>query len=147
METSEQQLAFVKAVDNCNLCITDRRLVVISPKSYWLAGAVGHAVGGTIGGFIGATLQKREDQKRMQKEETPKGLTIDELLAKDPKSYAVPYEELDWICLNKSRFGSNLTFRANKIGWKQLKLNKAQVEQLSCVLPSIVALSGKFKVN
>ena len=113
MQNSEQQLAVLRAVDNCDLCITDKRLVVISPKSYtWSAGTlVGRAVAGGIGATVATAIQKRADTKRRQKEEPLKGLTIDELLQRDSKSYAVPYDEMDWLCLNRSRFGSNFNIQ------------------------------------
>jgi len=148
VQNSEQQLAVLSAVDNCDLCITDKRLVVVGPQSYtWSAGTlVGRAVAGGIGATVATAIQKRADSKKRQKSEPLKGLTIDELLQKDKKSYAVPYDEMDWLCLNRSRLGSNLTFRTKKL-YRLLKLNREQVEQLTLILPKIEALKGKFKIN
>ena len=148
MQNSEQQLAVLRAVDNCDLCITDKRLVVINPKSYtWNIGSIiAGAVTCGIGAPVATAIQKHVDRQHRKKTEPLKGLTIDELLQKDRSSYAVPYKEMDWLCLNRSRFGGNLTFRTKKV-WKILKLNKEQVEQLSLLLPTIAALNGKFKIN
>ncbi len=91
-------------------------------------------------------IQKRRDAKERRKQDPLRGLTIDELLERDKSSYAVNYDELEWICINKSFFGSNLNFKGEKI-WKLIKLSKEQFKQLSQVLPRIDALKGKLEIN
>ena len=63
MQNSEQQLAVLRAVDNCDLCITDKRLVVINPKSYtWNMGSIiAGAVTGGIGTPVATAIQKHVD--------------------------------------------------------------------------------------
>jgi hypothetical protein len=146
MQNPEQQLAFLKGVENCDLCVTDKRLVIVSPKAYLLGKIVGFAIGGGLGANIGSEIQQRVDAKHRQEEPQPMGITIDELLKKDPRSYAVPYEEMDWMCLNKSMWGGNLTYMTKK-AWTQLKMNKEQFKALSLVLPDVAALKEKFKIN
>ena len=68
------------------------------------------------------------------------------MLEKDKSSYAINYGDLDWICLNKSLFGSNLNIKGKKIG-KLIKINKEQYNQLSQILPKIDALKGKIESN
>ena len=147
MENSEEILAILKAVDDSlgrymlfeifDLCITNKRLVVINPKSYnrWFK----------MWG-ISVWIQRREEAKKRLKQDPLKGLTIDELLEKDKSSYAINYDELEYIYLNKSLFGSNLNLKGKKIG-KLIKINKEQYDQLSQILPKIEAVKGKFEIN
>jgi len=131
MEKSEEILAILKAVDDSlgrymlfelfDLCITNKRLVIINPKSYnrWFK----------MWG-VSVWIQRRGEAKKRIKQDPLKGATIDELLEKDKSSYAINYEELEWIYLNKSIFGSNLNIKGKKIGML-IKINKEQYAQLS----------------
>jgi len=122
-----------------DLCITNNRLVIIKPK------LIKWAIG--FWGRFSYFIQKRQIiEKEKRKQDPLEGLTIDEMLKKDKSSYAINYNDLDWICLNKSLFGSNLTFKGKKI-WKLIIINKEQFKQLSRILPKIVALEGKFEIN
>ena len=146
MENSEELLTVLKAVDNSlgtyfqfeifDLCITNKRLVVINLKLHKWRGW----------GGINAMIQRRREAKKRRKQDPLKGLTIDELLEKDKNSYAINYDDLDWICLNKSLFGSNLNIKGKKIG-RLIKINKEQYNQLSQILPKIDALKGKIESN
>jgi hypothetical protein len=147
MENSEEILAILKALDDhlgryvqfeiFDLCITNNRLVVINPKLYKFRVRM-------LG--ISVRILRRGEAKKRLKQDPLKGLTVDELLEKDKSSYAINYDELEWIRLNTSFFGSNLNFKGEKI-WKQIKLNKEQFKQLSQVLPRIDALKGKLEIN
>lgn len=63
------------------------------------------------------------------------------------KNFAVFYRDLEYIRLHQSLFGSNLTFKSTITGWRQLAPNKAQLKQLSLVLPTIAALNGKLEIK
>ncbi len=147
MENSEELLAVLKAVDDSlgrymlfeifDLCITNKRLVVINPKLHnWKAWS----------GINVKILKRRGEAKKRLKQDPLKGLTLDELLEEDKSSYAINYDDLEWIYLNKSLFGSNLNFKGKKIG-KLIKINKEQYDQLSQILPRINALKGKLEIN
>jgi hypothetical protein len=146
MENSEEILAVLKAVDDSlgrymkfeifDLCITNKRLVVINPKLHKWKAWLG----------INVMIQRRREAKKRQKQDPLRSLTVDELLEKDKSSYAVNYDDLDWICLNKAFFGSNFYFKGEKI-WKQIKISKEQFKQLSQVLPRIDALKKKLEIN
>ena len=97
------------------------------------------------GRFMEIILKKQKVEKR-QKQDPIKGLTIDELLEKDKNSYAINYADLDWISLNTSLFGSNLTFKGKKI-WKIFKIIKEQYNQLAQILPTIDALKEKIEIK
>jgi len=146
MQNSEELLAVLKAVDDSlgtyikfeifDLCITNKRLVVINPKLHkwrvWLG--------------INVKILRRRESKKRRKQDPLKGLTIDELLEKDKSSYAINYDELEYIYLNKSLFGSNLNLKGKKIG-KLIKINKEQYDQLSQILPRIEDLKEKLEIN
>ena len=95
---------------------------------------------------ISVWIQRRGESKKRRKQDPLKGLTIDELLKKDKNSYAINYDELEYIYLNKSLFGSNLNLKGKKIG-KLIKINKEQYNQLSQILPRIDALKEKLEIN
>ena len=147
MENSEELLAVLKAVDDYlgrymlfeifDLCITNKRLVIINPKSYnrWFK----------MWG-ISVWIQRRGEAKKRLKQDPLKGLTIDELLEEDKSSYAINYDDLEWVYLNKSLFGSNLNLKGKKIG-KLIKINKEQYDQLFQILPKIEVLKGKLEIN
>jgi hypothetical protein len=58
----------------------------------------------------------------------------------------VNYEDLKFIHVRRGS-GGNLSFESTIIGWRILWLNKAQLEQLSAVLPTIPALGGKLEIK
>ena len=81
MENSEHQLAVIGAVGNCDLYITDKRLVVIKKSSYLTGGLIGGVLGGAIGGVIGSSIQAKMESKK-KKDEIPVSLKLDEMLKK-----------------------------------------------------------------
>ena len=145
MENSEHQLAVIEAFGNCDLYITDKRLVVIKKSSYSTGGLIGGILGGVIGGAIGSTIQREIESKKKEDEQVCS--KINELLKKDKKNYDISYDDLYSVKLSKIQWSklksATLTINSKK-GLYVLKLSNEQVEQLSKLLPTISALNGKI---
>lgn len=163
MQSSERQVAFVKNVAvqrslfsmvTYNLILTDKRMVLLHSKySQWGLYA-GGAVGGALGGAIGSVAQSVLESGKKQDEMSSK--VLNELLAKDTKSFDVAYEDIAKVRFyqveRKRRLGANIRFNmmryrlaiASKKTPKPFRLTSEQSEQLSTVLPTIPALKGKI---
>lgn len=146
----EIQIALVKNISTAkddfgrrqsyNLYITDRRMVmvrVIDPKYFPYAG-------GLVGGLINEAVFSIGLSRKKKQEEETKGLTLDEMLDQDKKSFAIFYEDIKHIRLYKEwGWGYTLDIETTKTQ-KNFQPNKEQFEQLSSVLPNIDAIKGKL---
>ena len=142
MQDSERQIAVIEKIfdypNTYNLYWMDKRLVVINKKSQSAVGV------GLIPSLIGEGITKINESRKKEK---MKNLTLDEILQKDKKSYAIAYEDIEQIRLYdpQSRWKNRkLEIKSHKIQ-KKFMLDKAQFEQLSDVLPTIDALKGKLE--
>lgn len=125
-----------------DLCFTNKRLAVFNPKALPIL----YKQAKELWERVSPIIQKDQEAKKRENRDPFEDLTIDELLEKDKSSYAINYADLDWISLNTSLFGSNITFKAKKIH-EFIKLNKEQYKQLSQILPRIDALKGILEIN
>jgi hypothetical protein len=152
MANSEQQLAFFKTSVNgsaCNLCITNKRFIVIGKKSGFFSNS--ETKGFLLGGFIGAAIGNEIDKHKRENNAAfsnstglPEIQVIDDLINYDPKNnFAITFDSLNWVALN---IGSTNMTMISKKGWFQFKFNKAQTDNLSKLLPTLT-LSEKFKIN
>lgn len=164
MQNQEQQIGLVEKIieypETYNLVWTDKRLVILNTKTQRNVGA------GLIPSLIGEGITKFNQSRKKEK---TKDLTLDELLAKDDKSFAVPYETVEQMRLidpqsrwknrkleirlidsAKPKLHGNFWSDANKIEGKNsvidraYNLTKVQFEQLTAILPNIPELSGKL---
>src|SRR5271157_365775 len=149
MQNSERQIALIKNVEirlwlktNYDLYLTDRRMVLVHKVYNWGKGRGTGA--GAIGTVIEAAAQKAMESKTKRKEEEMSRLTLDELLAKDEKSFDMVYEDIEKIKLRIIMGDRRLDVTSQK-KQKEIKLTKEQYEQLSTILPDISALKGKLE--
>ena len=143
MENSEQQIAVTEKMfdypNTYNFYWTNKRLIAINVRNQEVVGA------GLIPALIGEALTKFNESRKKEK---TKNLSLDEILAKDKKSFDVSYEVIEQIKLHKGRLEiaskkfSEMSITYNR--WKKFLLKKEQFEQLSTILPSIAALKGKL---
>jgi len=141
MENSEKQIVSIEHIiqnkfgaDAYNLYLMDKGLVLINKTSrtVWTAP------------LILTPLLTGYNWSR--KQEKIKNLKLDEILQEDKKSYAIAYEDIEQIRLHdpQSRWKSfSLEIKSPKIQISFL-LNKTQFQQLSNVLPNLIALQGKL---
>lgn len=131
-----------------DIFITDRRLVMINLGGGSSASTAGSVVGGVAGALIGSGIDMLRDSNKKEKFAN---LTVDEILALDSKSYAIPHEQITKIKLVKfTRWDRNLyiTHAPNSASeTKKFKLSGEQYDRFKTVLPTVGALSEKFEVK
>jgi hypothetical protein len=148
MQSSECRIAFINKVQlkqfsdvDYDMYVTDRRLVLIHINVAHGGALAGLALGGIFGAAIGSELEKSKQTSNNKNEREI--ITLGELLAKDKKSFEIPYEDIEKIRLRSFLTDYNLFVTAKKNKAKFAMTSK-QLEQLSTILPSIPALKGKL---
>ena len=150
MQNPERLIALIKTVCEENfyktyydLFLTDKRMVLIHKKSK-LDANYGSLIGGVAGGMAGVilgTVIKNALDSNKKKGEIENAQTLNELLKAGKKNFAVPYGELEWFKLNKSRSEyCNVVFKIGK-KTRTFYLMDERAEQLANALPDIVALN------
>lgn len=143
MNNSEQQIGLVENISNYpdtyNLFWMDKRLVVIHTRSQSNVGV------GLIPSLIGEGITKFNESRKKEK---TKDLTLDEILAKDKKSFAVDYTDVEKIELHDphSRWRNRklkIKMQLDTVS-KDYIINESQFEKLSTILPKIVELRAKL---
>jgi len=150
MNEPEQTLAIVLTVEEerffktyFDVILTDRRFLFIHKKSRLQStGALaGYFALGLPGIFIGA-LAKRPTKIQGNKE-SDNLPSYEDLLGDNKKNYAVSYENIEWfrLIVSKSDY-CKMIFKANN-KTRTFYLTDESAEQLSNILPKIVALNKK----
>jgi hypothetical protein len=155
MQDSERIIALIRTVWSENfyktyydLFLTDKRLVLVHKKSKLDSNygtLLGGVVGGVMGALVGSYVKNARDANEARKQEESEGApTLDELLEADKKSFAVPYEELEWFRLKLPKWQRcSMEFKAGKKS-KEFYLIDERAELLSKILPDIPALYEKI---
>jgi hypothetical protein len=169
MENSEKQIAVIENIsrnpETYNFYLTNKRLVAINTKS--------QSTAFVSLGLVGAVIDTAIEMKQGKKKKELKSLTLDEILQKDKKSFAIPYSNVEWlwlhdsksrwknpkieirlkgINLHRNKWNNNLEMQENQEGKfidiseksPDFNLTKDQFEQLSTILPNIAELNGKL---
>lgn len=126
-------------VMNFDLYITDKRMVWVLRNSYRL----------NLRHSLISAIRKNHKTGRKQNEDDLVGIvTLDELLQRNKENFEVCYGDVQKIRLHGSRLSdlSRLFIETREIG-KEFVLSKDQVEQLSSILPNIVALKDKLQLD
>lgn len=174
MQNPERPIIYVfEDVMNYDLYFTDKRLIAVRTQfkkyifSFW-GGLIGAIVGvssilygglrteigallgvsvGFVGGLIGAELDKALELRNKRKYEQFTGLTLDDLVKGDKRSFAVSYGDIEKLRFYKSaRSGFCLKFELiSKDVRKAFWLTTEQSNQLVNVCLSIDALKGKIE--
>ena len=111
MVNMEQHIATIN-VGLYDVFITDRRFVIIKIGNEYES-MTSAAIGGIAGALIGMGISKLAENKKKGKLEK---LTVDEILAKDPKSFEILYDNVTKIELHKSRFSRKLEITRRQNG-------------------------------
>lgn len=154
MQNSERLIALIRTICEeswskvyYDLFLTDKRMVLIHKKSKLdskYGTLIGGAAGGMVGAILGAVIENAVVSNRKKKEEFEDAPSLDELLKVDKKSFAVTYEDLKWFKLNRSRSEyCSIVFKTEK-AVRTFYVIEERAEQLSKVLPDIVALNEKL---
>lgn len=88
----------------CDLYITDKRVVcIVLGGSVFVSAMIGQAVMGVSGAFaLGGDAQRSVDAKRLKSV----GKDIDEMIEKNPDSYALEFEKMEKATFNTSFFAT-----------------------------------------
>jgi hypothetical protein len=148
MEDSEQVLAVIEGLssddfDNYNLVLTTRRIVLMRTRYPIVNPQIGLVKGGLVGWAVGSLIEKGVESE-MNKKENSQSLTLDDLLQKDEKSYAVNYEEITEIKLHKGLINSKLIVES-KGSQKIFSFNK-NFKKIHAMLLQTPALAGKVSL-
>ncbi len=146
MEDSERILAIIEGLssddsDNYNLVLTTRRIVLMRTRYPIVNPQVGLMKGGLVGWALASLIEKGVESK-MDEMENSQSLTLDELLQKDEKSYAINYEEITEIKLHKGLINSKLIVES-KGSQKIFSFNK-NFKKIHAMLLQTPALVGKI---
>jgi hypothetical protein len=148
MENSEQEIALIKGLYEVGfsridytLHLTTKRFVLIHVTN--LDAQTNEAVGGLVGYAIVKGFQKANESKRKEKEKALEGLTLDELLQKDKKSFAITFDDIVQIKLRKGWTGGEMYVKA-KNSLKRFSVEKSQVEPLASAFQQVDKLQEKF---
>lgn len=148
MEDSERVLAIIEGLssndlDNYNLVLTTRRIVLMRTRYPIVNPEVGLVKGGLVGWALGSLIEKGVESD-MNEKENSRSLTLDELLQKDEKSYAINYEEITEIKLHKGLINSKLIVES-KGSQKIFSFNK-NFKKIHAMLLQTPALAGKVSL-
>jgi hypothetical protein len=168
MENSEKQIALIENIsrfpETYTFYLTNKRLVAINKKSLSTA----FVSLGLVGAAIDIAIEKQQGKKKKELE----SLSLDEILQKDKKSFAIPYSNVEWfwlhdsksrwknqkieirlkgINLHRNKWNNSFEMQENQVGKfidisessPDFILTKDQFEQLSTILPNIPELNGK----
>ncbi len=130
-----------KLVDK-EIYFTENRLIVLEP-SFWQYEFNGFGLLAIA--LRGVTFYSRKKKLGQLKEEN-NGLALDEKLRKIKGSYAINYGDVDGLTLSKS-YSGGLLYIKGKNGSNYLSLSKEDFRQLSNLLPSILLLKDKLRIN
>jgi hypothetical protein len=148
MEDTERVLAIIEGLssndfDNYNLVLTTRRIVLMRTRYPIVNPQIGLVKGGLVGWAVGSLIEKGVESD-MNKKENSQSLTLDDLLQKDEKSYAVNYEEITEIKLHKGLINSKLIVES-KGSQKIFSFNK-NFKKIRAMLLQTPALAGKVSL-
>jgi len=152
MQNSEQEIAIIKDIHSMDtsrdyiLHLTTKRFVLIHFTDLDAQAAKAQVTGGLIGWAIAKGVQKANESKRKKKEDVSQGLTLDELLQKDKKSFAMAHENIVSIRLHKGWTNGEI-FVQLKSSQARLSVDKKQIELISAILAQVTALQGKVIVK
>jgi len=104
---------------------------------------VGMAKGGLAGWAIASLIEKGVEAK--MNEEKSQSLTLDELLQKDKKSYAMNHEDITDIKLHKGLLNCKLIVEA-KGSQENFSFNK-NIKKIYTTLLQAPALAGKVSIS
>lgn len=149
MEGSEQILAIIEglssdgSIDCYNLVLTTRRIVLMHTLNPLVNPEVGMAKGGLVGWAIASLIEKGVEAK--MNEEKSQYLTLDELLQKDKKSYAINHADITEIKLHKGLINSKLIVES-KGSQETFSFNK-NIKKIYTTLLQAPALAGKVSIS
>jgi hypothetical protein len=150
MEDSERVLAIIEglssdnSIDNYNLVLTTRRIALMRTPYPIVNPQVGLAKGGLVGWALGSLIEKGVESE-MNEKENSQSLTLDDLLQKDEKSYAISYEEITEIKLHKGLINSKLIVES-KDSQKVFSFNK-NFKKIHTMLLQTPELAGKVSLS
>jgi hypothetical protein len=102
-------------------------------------------MGTFIGRLIGVWMDKAFESSNKQKYEQINELTFDDLLGRDKKNFALPYEDIEKIKFYKFGLRRDLYITSKERQKKTFRLTTAQSNQLGNTFSSINALEGKIE--
>jgi hypothetical protein len=153
MQNRERPIALVKNISikgrtvvSYDLHLTDKRMVlihVIDPKRNPTVSPFG-LVGSLADEVVGKGMQKIQESRKKRKEEELEGLTLDEMIRRDKKSFDIPYDDIKKVKLSYSRWSGHMLAVDSRQRYETFSLSKEQSEQLSNLLPNIVGIKEKL---
>ena len=153
MQNSEQEIAIINGLYtndlrriDYTLHLTTKRFVLIHVTNLDAQAVQAQISGGLIGYAIAKGVQKASESKRKEKENALQDLTLDELLQKDKKSFAMAHENIVSIRLHKGWINGEI-FVKLKSSQAQFFVDKKQIEPISTTLSQITSLQGKVLVK
>jgi hypothetical protein len=149
MEDSEQVLAIIEglssddSIDSYNLVLTTKRIVMMCTLKPLVNPEVGMAKGGLVGWAFASLIEKSVEAK--MNEEKSRHLTLDEILQKNKKSYAINHEDIIVIKLHKGLVNSKLIVKSQG-SQESFSFNK-NIKKIYYTLLQAQALSGKVSLS
>jgi hypothetical protein len=154
MEGSEQVLATIEGLRSddlttyYNLVLTTRRIVLVHTPDLPVNPEIGLAKGGLIGGLVGHAVAEAIDggvESKRKEKENSQNLTLDDLLRKDNKSFAIDHEEVTEIKIHKGWIDNELIIESG--GSQKIFLVEHNIKKVSKVLLQASPLAGKVTVS
>ena len=150
MQGSEQVLATIEGLRSSdlatyyNLVLTTRRIVLIHTPDLPVNPEIGLAKGGLIGWAVAEAIDGSVESKRNEKENS-QNLTLDDLLQKDTKNFAINHEDISEIKIRKGWIDNELIIESGSS--QKIFLVEHNIKKISKVLLQASALAGKVTIS
>jgi hypothetical protein len=150
MEGSEQVLATIGGLRSSDLntyyslVLTTRRIVLIHTPDLPVNPEIGLAKGGLIGWAVAEAIDADVESK-MNKKENSQNLTLDQLLQKDNKSFAINHEDVSRIKIHKGWINNEVTIESGSS--QKIFLVEHNIKKISKILLQASTLAGKVTIS
>ena len=154
MEGSEQVLATIEGLRSndlttyYNLVLTARRIVLIHtpdlPVNPEIALAKCGLIGGPVGWAVAKAINGSVESERNEKENS-QNLTLDDLLQKDNKSFAINHEDVAEIKIRKGWINNEVIIESGSS--EKIFIVEHNIKKISKILLQASTLAGKVTIS
>jgi len=150
MEGSEQVLAIIEGLRSSdlnayyNLVLTTRRIILLHTPDLPVSPEIGLAKGGLIGWAYAEAMDAGVESK-MNEKENSRNLTLDELLQKDNKSFAINTEDVSQIKIHKGWINHEVIIESASS--QKIFLVEHNIKKISKILLQASTLAGKVTIS